>query len=94
MAAAREELNELHSLIARSLTQRLQEDIKDSIPTDAATLGAAIKFLKDNEVTADPASNDDLLNLKDQFKQAQERRRTKAQSVLGLVKDDIKEATG
>lgn len=50
------ELQELHRLIAQSLNQRIEADMEDGIPTDAATLGAAIKFLKDNSITADPAN--------------------------------------
>ena len=49
------ELQELHQLVAKSLNKRITLDMEDNIPTDAATLGAAIKFLKDNSVTADPA---------------------------------------
>lgn len=53
-AATLGELQELHSLIAQSLNKRITQDMEDEIPTDAATLGAAIKFLKDNNVSADP----------------------------------------
>ena len=49
------ELQELHQLVAKSLNTRISQDMEDNLPTDAATLGAAIKFLKDNSVTADPA---------------------------------------
>ena len=37
------ELNALHALIAKSLTQRVEQDIKYNVATDAATLGAAMK---------------------------------------------------
>ena len=69
------ELEALHRLIARSLTERIQQDMEDKLPTDAATLGAAIKFLKDNNVSADPADADDLSALRDKLRaQADERR--------------------
>lgn len=58
------ELQELHQLVAKSLNQRITMDMEDNIPTDAATLGAAIKFLKDNAVTADPSDSDDLSDLR------------------------------
>ena len=38
------ELNELHALIAKSLKQRIEQDIDDNIPTDAATLGRILKW--------------------------------------------------
>ena len=41
-------LERLHGLLAESFVNRLEEDSKDNIPTDAATLGAISKFLKDN----------------------------------------------
>lgn len=62
------ELEALHRLIARSLTERIQQDMEDKLPTDAATLGAAIKFLKDNNVSADPADADDLSALRDKLR--------------------------
>ena len=39
------ELAELHRLIAAALKQRIEHDMQDGVPTDAASLGAAIKFL-------------------------------------------------
>ena len=54
------ELEELHRRVAKSLNHRIQQDMDDDLPTDAAALGVAIKFLKDNCVTADPADSDHL----------------------------------
>lgn len=88
------ELNVLHTLIAKSLTQRIEQDITDNIPTDAATLGAAIKFLKDNNVTADPADADDLSNLRDKLKEQSAQRRRKVGNVVALASADLDQMTG
>lgn len=82
MAATLKELQELHKMIAKSLTQRISQDIEDSLPTDAATLGAAIKFLKDNNVSADPADSGDLSDLKDQLIKQQEERKKRRSEAL------------
>lgn len=88
------ELNELHALIAKSLTQRITQDIDDNIPTDAATLGAAIKFLKDNNVTADPADSDDLAELRNKLKEQAASRRKSVGNVVALASADLKEMQG
>ena len=83
------ELQELHRLVAQSLNQRITLDLQDSIPTDAATLGAAIKFLKDNAVTADPADQDDLSDLRNKLKEQAAQRRNKGKAVVERVKGDM-----
>lgn len=88
------ELNALHTLIAKSLKQRIEQDIEDNIPTDAATLGAAIKFLKDNNVTADPADADDLSQLRDKLKEQSAQRRRKVGNVVALATADLEQLTG
>ncbi len=92
-AASLSELQELHRLIAKSLNTRIAQDMDDNIPTDAATLGAAIKFLKDNAVTADPADSDDLGALRDKLKEQAQTRRNRANNIVSLVQEDmVKEA--
>ena len=93
-AATLGELQELHRLIAKSLNQRIEQDIEDNIPTDAATLGAAIKFLKDNNVSADPADADDLSALRDTLKQQAEQRRAGRSNVVQLAIQDLKVMEG
>ena len=93
-AASLADLQELHSLIARSLNQRITQDIEDGLPTDAATLGAAIKFLKDNNVSADPADADDLSALRDKLKQQAEQRRAGRSNVIQLATQDLKVMEG
>lgn len=83
------ELEELHKLVTKSYKTRIEQDIKDNIPTDAATLSGAVKFLKDNAVTADPADTDDLAALRDQLKGVAEARRQKLGNTLALVGSDF-----
>lgn len=90
-AATLGELQELHRLIAQSLNQRIEQDIADNIPTDAATLGAAIKFLKDNSVTADPADADDLGALRDKLAKQAKERRERGSNVVALASADLQQ---
>lgn len=89
MAATLKELQELHRMVAKSLTTRISQDMDDMLPTDAATLGAAIKFLKDNNVSADPADADDLDALRDKLTKQMQERRTKGTSALAAAKTDL-----
>lgn len=50
-AATLGELQELHSLIAKSLNKRITQDMEDEIPTDAATQSPHVK-LRYNPVQA------------------------------------------
>lgn len=85
------ELGGLHALVAKSFKQRLEDDIKDNIPTDAATLGALIKFLKDNNITADPADADNLSELRETLTEQRKVRAQRRGNVLALVKEDTQE---
>lgn len=89
MAASIKELQELHRIVAKSLTTRIEQDIEDQLPTDAATLGAAIKFLKDNNVSADPAESDDLDALRNKLTQQMQERRTTAAAAMAAAKADL-----
>lgn len=90
------DLEELHALVTRSYTTRITQDLEDDIPTDAATLSGAAKFLKDNAITADPADKADLKGLQAQLKAAAEQRSIKAagsrSNILDLVRKDEQEA--
>jgi hypothetical protein len=90
-AASTKELAELHRLITQSLTTRITDDMRDGIPTDAATLSSAIKFLKDNAITADPADADDLSALRDKLKQ--QINKNKVGNVIALATADLQEGT-
>ena len=89
------DLHELLTLVTRSYSTRISTDLDDGIPTDAATLSGAVKLLKDNECTADPADKDDLNKLRDELKAANAARRQKrVGSVLQAVTDDFERAVG
>lgn len=88
------ELQELHKLIAQSLNERIKQDMEDKLPTDAATLGAAIKFLKDNNVSADPADADDLSALRDKLREQADQRRANRGNVVQLATADLKQLEG
>lgn len=88
------DLEELHALVTRSYTSRIEMDLRDEIPTDAATLSGAAKFLKDNAITADPADKADLKGLQAQLKAAAEERAKRAGKVMQLVRHDEQEAHG
>lgn len=96
--ASMTELEALQRLVVKSLSERISQDMEDNLPTDAATLGAAIKLLKDNNVTADPADKDDLSELRDNLqakldaqRKEREARRAKA---LELVRSDMDRMVG
>ena len=62
--ASEEALSELHGEVARALTKIVQASDEAGNPlVSAAHLAAAIGFLKNNNVTADPASNQGLSEL-------------------------------
>lgn len=90
MKASASLLEELHRLVAENLIGRLQRDAKDEMFTDAATIGAITKFLKDNNITADPADKSDLENLRDKLKQQSQSRRLG--KVIQMADRDAKEA--
>lgn len=83
------ELDALMGLLVRHLTNTLEENEKDNIPTDAATLSVITKLLKDNNVTADPASSDDLSALREKLTVAANQRRAKASNVVALAEADV-----
>lgn len=89
MATSMKELEDLHKLVTRSYKSRIEQDLADNIPTDAATLSGAVKFLKDNAVTADPADQDDLADLRDKLRAQAEARRNKTGKHLELAQSDM-----
>jgi Sec-independent protein translocase protein TatA len=89
MAATLKELQELHRMVAKSLTERIEQDLEDKLPTDAATLGAAIKFLKDNNVSADPADSEDLTGLREQLTKQMQQRKQRGSAAIAGAKQDI-----
>ena len=77
------ELSELHGTIARVLRSQLEETVtftdengieKEVATATPATLGVAIKFLKDNDITASIADDENLNELDDLLKKKREKR--------------------
>lgn len=59
MKAALEELNNLHGMVAKELAGNLD---------DPKVLAMAIKFLKDNDITADVLESETMASLTDSIK--------------------------
>ena len=78
-----QELSELHGAIARVLISQLSETITitdddgmEAVVATAtpATLGVAIKFLKDNDITASIADDENMNELDEMLKRKREKR--------------------
>ena len=68
MAATDKDLGELHKQVAITLTEVVKMTADEDgakAPPPAAYLGAAIAFLKNNNITADPTTNAALADLSD-----------------------------
>lgn len=81
-------LGKLHKLVAEAYTERIKQDLEDKLPTDAATLAGAAKFLKDNNITADPADKDDLDAMREVLAKQAQARRQRGAAVLHLAKSE------
>ena len=81
-------LGKLHKLVAEAYTERIKQDLEDHLPTDAATLAGAAKFLKDNNITADPADKDDLDAMREVLAKQARARRQRGAAVLQLAKSE------
>lgn len=92
--ASMERLHKLHSMLTESFIRRLEDDEEQKMYTDAATLSAMIKLLKDSEVSADPASTDGLAvmqsGLEDQVARMRKDRDDKKKAALALAEADLK----
>lgn len=88
------ELQTLHRKVAAHLIKRLDVPEGEEFMLDAATLGVAVKFLKDNNVSADPADKDDLDVLRDTLAAQAEARRKNRGKVVDLAGQDYKQLEG
>jgi len=91
-AASTQSLMELHEKLAKQLDATLSRDLEDDMPTDAATLSVIKSFLKDNNITCDPAERDTTSELAKKFAEQERIRAERKQKALALVKEDA--ATG
>lgn len=85
-AASTASLHELHRKLAAQLESTLDRDIKDDMPTDAATLSVISNFLARNNITCDPADKDTTTALQEKFKEQARVREERKQHALALVK--------
>lgn len=83
------DLQELQRLMVQGLKLRMEADIADNIPTDAATYGVMAKLLKDNNVMVDPADADDLSALREKLTAQSRARRLKSSNVVSIIKDEM-----
>ncbi len=92
------DLEGLHKLVTESLCQRIRQDIDDGVPTDAATMGAAIKFLKDNSISADPSDSDDLQELREKLREQAlvraKHKRQQGENIVSLAGDELESMQG
>lgn len=89
MAAKESRLGELHAFLAEQFMIEMQWYRDNDIPVPAADKAAAAKFLKDNNITCDPADRSDLEALKEEFLAGSKARQSKAALAAGLSAADI-----
>lgn len=80
-SASKTKLNELHEMLAEVLIEDLKQSIEEKIPLPAANLGVIRQFLKDNEISAS-LETDDMLQLRDAFRDERAAARAAAQGKL------------
>lgn len=94
MAAKESMLGELHEFLAEQFIIEMRWYRDNDIPVPAADKAAAAKFLKDNNITCDPADRSDLEALKAEFLAGSNERKSKAAAMAGLCKEDLAAAYG
>ena len=101
-AATEEDLGGLHAGVCRALTEVVTEGVpivdKDGevvgkAPAPAAYLGAAIAFLKNNNITASPSKNKDLAALKEALGKKRQRKELKPRD-LQAAADEFERMQG
>lgn len=85
-AATTASLHELHRKLTEQLQATLKRDIEDDMPTDAATLSVISNFLKNNNITCDPADTDTTAALQEQFKEQARIREERKRRTLEAVR--------
>lgn len=98
MAANAKTLGELHEAVAKALSEQVEgyteqtDDGERLVRPSPAVLGAAIAFLKNNNITADPETNEALRDLN--TKLADRRKRKIPQASLDAAANDFAERFG
>lgn len=98
--ATETELTALHGALAKVLSAQIEHQEEETTfnadgmevgtgnkryTASPATMSAAIKFLKDNQITADIETDENLSNLKDVLAKKQKHSRTGAEAALLLA---------
>ena len=93
MAKATEEaLGSLHAAVAKALSEKIKAPIyhegspipnTEGLGCSSSDLQAAIAFLKNNNITADPTDNEDLRELREQL----DKRRKRGKAALRSAQD-------
>ena len=99
MAANAGKLGELHEKVAEALTEQVvgyvetdEKGIERTVRPSPALLGAAIAFLKNNNITADPEQNEALRELSSKL--ADRRKRKIPQASLDAAAQEFSERFG
>lgn len=89
MAASENALSKLHEMLAALFTQDIQICMDEGIPMSASDKAVIVKFLKDNNITAVPTS-EDMTQLNNAFNDMVDElaTRRKARANLALPSDD------
>lgn len=75
----------LHAKLAEVMEEMLDDALRsDGLPLDAASIGTISKFLKDNEITCDPADKEDMNALREKFSRAR-RSGSVEQSIQNII---------
>lgn len=90
MAAHRSKLEKLHERVAEAYAKGIELDMDENI-FNPALLSAAAKFLKDNEISADVKSDDDLGLLRSKLVDAAKARAEASGRILYAVNAEAKE---
>ena len=83
--AAYGKMASLHAKLAEVMEEMLDDALRsDGLPLDAASIGTISKFLKDNEITCDPADKEDMNALREKFSRAR-RSGSVEQSIQNII---------
>lgn len=85
-------LQKLHQELAAAMLEEVELARAEEMPIPAADKGAIAKFLKDNNITADPAANADLEALQAALKGQTTERSTKLQERIESISAEAVEA--
>ena len=83
----------MHRRFTEALITELEEADAEKIPLPAADKSVIVKFLKDNDITAE-ADDVGMANLRDTFDELEQARQARAASILRQQGADDDELTG